>query len=39
MMCAVEMTSDGMTYIPNFMTISSGIQVILRVLPQRLERL
>jgi hypothetical protein len=38
-MCAIEMTSDGMTYIPSFMMISSGIQIILSVLPQELERL
>jgi hypothetical protein len=30
-MYAVEMASGGMTYIPNFMTTVSGIQVILRV--------
>jgi hypothetical protein len=35
------MVSGGMkySYIPSFMTISSGIQVILRVLPQQFERL
>jgi hypothetical protein len=39
MNCAVEMSLGGMIYIPSFMTISSGIQVILRLLPQRFERL
>jgi hypothetical protein len=34
----VEMTSDGMIT-PSFMTIDSGIQVTLKVLPQQLERL
>jgi hypothetical protein len=28
----VEMASDGMLYIPSFMKIGSGIQVILRLL-------
>jgi hypothetical protein len=28
-----EMVSGGMIYIPSFMTIDSGIQVILRVVP------
>jgi hypothetical protein len=35
----VEMSSGGMTYMPSFMTIGSGVQVILRVLPQQLEML
>jgi hypothetical protein len=35
----VEMASDGMTYILSFMMIDSGIQVMLRVLPQQFERL
>jgi hypothetical protein len=35
----IEMTSDGMTHMPGFMTIFSGIEVILRVLPQQFERL
>jgi hypothetical protein len=39
MMCAVEMTSDGMILIPSFMMSGSGIQLILKVLPQQLERL
>jgi hypothetical protein len=39
MMYAVKVTSDGMTHNPSFMTIGSGIQVILRVLPQQFERL
>jgi hypothetical protein len=34
-----EMTSVGMTYIPTFKKIGSGIQIILRVLSQQLERL
>jgi hypothetical protein len=39
MMCAFEMTSGGMIYIPSFMLSGSGIQLILRVLPQQFERL
>jgi hypothetical protein len=35
----VEMASDGMTYIPSFMKIGWGIQVILRLSPQQFERL
>jgi hypothetical protein len=35
----IEMASNGIIYIPSFMKIESGIQVILRVLPQQLERL
>jgi hypothetical protein len=34
---AVEMGSGGMIYIPSFMTIGSGIQVILRLLPRQLR--
>jgi hypothetical protein len=34
----VEMASDGMIYIPSFMKIGSGIQVILRLLPQQSKR-
>jgi hypothetical protein len=30
-----EMASDGIIYIPSFMMISLGIQVILRLLPQQ----
>jgi hypothetical protein len=37
-MSAVEMASGGTIYIPSPMTIGSGIQVILRVLPPDLER-
>jgi hypothetical protein len=29
----VEMASDGMIYVPSFMKINSGIQIILRLLP------
>jgi hypothetical protein len=36
---AVEMASDDIIYIPSFMTIGSGIQVILRLLPKKFERL
>jgi hypothetical protein len=36
---ATEMASGGMTYIPSFMTIGSGIQVISRLLLQQFERL
>jgi hypothetical protein len=32
---AVEMAAGGLKYIPSFMTIDSGIQVILRLLPQQ----
>jgi hypothetical protein len=32
-----EMASGGMTYIQRFMTIGSGIQVILRELSQKFE--
>jgi hypothetical protein len=39
MIYAIEMTADGMTYIPSFMMNDSVIQVMLRVLPQQLERL
>jgi hypothetical protein len=35
----VDMVSDGMIYIPAFMKIGSGIQVILRLLPRQFERL
>jgi hypothetical protein len=35
----VEMDSGGKIYIPSFMTIGSGIRVILKVLPQQFERL
>jgi hypothetical protein len=31
---AVEMGSDGMIHVSSFMTIGSGIEVILRLLPQ-----
>jgi hypothetical protein len=34
---AVEMVSGVMMYIPSFMTIGSGIRVILRLLPQQFE--
>jgi hypothetical protein len=36
---AVEMATGSMIYIPNFMTIGSGIQVTLRLLPQQFELL
>jgi hypothetical protein len=39
MMYAVEMASNRMIYIPNFMEIYSHIRVILRVLSQQLEML
>jgi hypothetical protein len=35
----VEMATDCMIYRPRFMNISSGIQVILRLLPRKFERL
>jgi hypothetical protein len=34
MECTVEMTSGGIIHLPSFMTIGSGIQVILRLLPK-----
>jgi hypothetical protein len=39
MISAVEMASDGMIHIPSFMTIISGIRVILRALTLPFERL
>jgi hypothetical protein len=36
---STDMSSDGAICIPCFMLISSGIQVILRLLPEQLERL
>jgi hypothetical protein len=39
MMYAKEMASGGMIYMPRFMTTGSGIQVILKSLPHRFERL
>jgi hypothetical protein len=39
MMYAVKITSGGMVYIPGSMTFGSGIQEILRMLPQQYERL
>jgi hypothetical protein len=33
------MALGGMIYIPSFMTIGSGFQVILRLLPKKVERL
>jgi hypothetical protein len=36
---AVEMASVGMIYIPTFKMTGSGIQVMLRLLPQQYERL
>jgi hypothetical protein len=36
---AVQIVSDVMIYIPRLMTIGSGIEVILRLLPQQFERL
>jgi hypothetical protein len=31
---AIEMASDFMLYLPSFMTIGSGILVVLRLLPE-----
>jgi hypothetical protein len=36
---AVEMFISTMIYISSFMTVGTGIQVILRLLPKQLERL
>jgi hypothetical protein len=35
----VAMASDGMKCIPSFMKIGCGIQVILRLVPEKFERL
>jgi hypothetical protein len=35
----MEMASDGRIYLPNFVTIGLNVQVILRLLPQKSERL
>jgi hypothetical protein len=35
----VEMGSGGMIYVPSFMTIGFGIQVLLRLLLEQFERL
>jgi hypothetical protein len=34
----IEMASCGMIYVSGFITIGSGIQVILRLVPQQIER-
>jgi hypothetical protein len=34
-----KMSSGGMIRVPSFMTVSSGIQVIFRVLHEQFERL
>jgi hypothetical protein len=36
---AAEMASGGIMYISYFVTVGSGIQVLLRLLPQQFERL
>jgi hypothetical protein len=36
---AVEIASVGMIYVPNFMMNGSDIQAILKLLPQKYERL
>jgi hypothetical protein len=38
MKLAVELASGGLMYMPGFMMIGSGIQVILWLLPQQFER-
>jgi hypothetical protein len=35
----IEIDSDGMIYITGFMTLGSGVQLILSFLPQEFERL
>jgi hypothetical protein len=35
----VDMTSDGMMYIPSFMKTGLKVQVILRLLPQQFDRI
>jgi hypothetical protein len=39
MKCTVDMASDGMIYIPSFISIGSGIQIIIRLLHRQSERL
>jgi hypothetical protein len=39
MIYTAQMVSDGMTCIQSFMKISSGIQVMLSLLPRQFERL
>jgi hypothetical protein len=34
----IEMASDGMIYVSHFMGTSSGIQIILKLLPQQSEK-
>jgi hypothetical protein len=36
---AGEMASGGIIYLPSFMKIGSGFQIILKFLPQQSERL
>jgi hypothetical protein len=36
---AIVMISGGMIYIPRFLTMNFGIQVVQRLLPQQVERL
>jgi hypothetical protein len=35
----IELASDGMIYIPSFIKIGLGIQIILRLLPPQSEKL
>jgi hypothetical protein len=37
--CAVEMVAAGMVYLPSVIQIGSGIQVVLRLLPQQFVKL
>jgi hypothetical protein len=37
MECAIKIASSGIIYLPSFVTIGSGIHVILRLLQQRFE--
>jgi hypothetical protein len=39
MMYAIEIASCGMLYLSSFMKIVTGIQAVLKVLPQQFERL
>lgn len=36
---ATEMAPGGITCIPSFITVGSGMQVMLRLIPQKFERL
>jgi hypothetical protein len=35
---AIKVTCGGIIYIPSFVTVGSDIQVVLRLVPQQIER-